>query len=119
MAVCKSKRTDDAKCRANPTDTGFCFWHDPALTADRLEAARKGGSRSVLPLNEIAPMGTEEIRGLLASVLAGLLTGAIDPTTARAAGYIAQVERRVAESEVFEARIEALERLLRYRSNAA
>ena len=48
----------------------------------------------------------------MASVLGALLEGALDPSTARAAAYIIQVERKVAEGEELERRIAALEALV-------
>ena len=65
-----------------------------------------------LPLPVGRPLETEEARGLLASVLAALLEGALDPNTARAAAYILQVERKIAEGAELERRIAALEALL-------
>lgn len=50
-----------------------------------------------MPLPVGRPLEGQEARGLLAAVLAALLQGAIDPNTARAAAYILQVERRIAE----------------------
>jgi len=67
----------------------------------------------------IPAMSTDEVRELLSSVLAAMLSGAVDASTARAAAYIVQVERRVAEGEVLEGRVDALERLLRLRKRAA
>ena len=63
-------------------------------------------------LPELEPLDGEDVRSILAAVLEGLLTGSIDAGTARAAGYIVQTERRIAESEVLERRIAALEQLL-------
>jgi hypothetical protein len=77
-----------------------------------LEASRKGGSRKALPLPVGRPIEAEEARGLLAATLAGLLQGALDPTTARAAAYILQVERKIAEGEEMERRISAIEALM-------
>jgi hypothetical protein len=44
--------------------------------------------------------------------LAALLEGALDPNTARAAAYILQVERKIAEGVELERRITTLEALL-------
>jgi len=90
----------------------LCFWHDPQRRDDMLEAARKGGSRRAVPLPVGRPIEAEEARGLLASTLAGLLQGALDPTTARAAAYILQVERKIAEGEETERRLAAVEALM-------
>ena len=48
----------------------------------------------------------------MASVLIGLLQGAIDPGTARAAAYILQIERKIAEGEEVENRLAALEEMV-------
>ncbi|HZA23902.1 MAG TPA: hypothetical protein VFA32_15090 [Dehalococcoidia bacterium] len=77
-----------------------------------LAASRNGGSRKALPLPIGRPLDTVEARGLLASVLAALLDGALDPNTARAAAYILQVERKIAEGAELERRIAGLEALL-------
>jgi hypothetical protein len=65
------------------------------------------------------PLKGEEAQGLLASVLAALLEGALDPNTARAAAYILQVERKIAEGVELERRIATLEALLSQRNGKA
>ena len=50
---CKAIRSDGQPCRATvPKGSEYCIWHDPARSAARLNAARRGG-RSRTP--EIAP----------------------------------------------------------------
>ena len=111
--TCQSARTDGEPCGAPPGQDGHCFWHDPEQRSARLEASKKGGSRKALPLPEGRPLEAEEARGLLASVLIALLEGSVDPTTARAAGYLLQVERKIAEGEEMEKRVAALEEFIR------
>jgi hypothetical protein len=77
-----------------------------------LEASRRGGSRRTLALSTERPLGAQEARGVLASVLRALLEGAVDPGTARAAAYILQVERKIAEGAEMERRLAALEELV-------
>ena len=45
-------------------------------------------------------------------MLFGLLQGSIDPTTAKAAGYLIQTDRKMAEGEDLERRLAALESAL-------
>jgi hypothetical protein len=109
---CHATRSDGAPCSAPPGKHSLCFWHDPEQREEMLAAARNGGSRKGLPLPIGRPVDALEARGLLASVLAALLDGALDPNTARAAAYILQVERKIAEGAELERRIAALEALL-------
>ena len=74
-----------------------------------MEACSKGGSRRSVPIAVGRPLEASEARGILASVLGALLQGALDPNTARAAAYILQVERKIAEGEELEKRIADLE----------
>ena len=114
--ACRARRSDGGVCGAPPGSEGRCFWHDPARRQEMLEAARIGGSRKSLNLPMGRPLGPEESRGVLASVLEAMLEGALDPNTARAAAYILQVERKIAEGDAQERRIAALEELLHRRN---
>ena len=113
--TCNSPRTDGALCNAPAGEAGFCFWHDSARREDMLQASSKGGSRTVLPFEITDPLAAAEMRGVLASVMAAVLSGALDPATGRAVAYIAQVERRVADGEGLEERLEVLESLISVR----
>jgi len=112
ISTCQATRSDGEPCAAPVGEAGFCFWHDPKRRDEMLEASRKGGSRKAVPLPVGRPIEAEEARGLLAATLAGLLQGALDPTTARAAAYILQVERKIAEGEEMERRLSAIEALI-------
>ena len=118
IAACQSSRTDGHACGAPPGQTGYCFWHDATRREEMLEASTKGGSHRTVPLPAAKPLGSDEARGVLASVLAALLQGSLDPTTARAAAYLVQVERSVAEKEELEHRIAGLEEVLAGRNGA-
>ena len=54
-------------------------------------------------------METGQGRGLLVAVIAGVLAGAIDPNTARAIGYLLQIDRQLAESDELARRLDAVE----------
>ena len=110
-------RADGSNCGAPPGESGLCFWHDPERREERLEASRKGGSRRAIPLPVGLPLAAEEARGVLASVMAALLEGALDPGTARAAAYILQVDRKIAEGETVERQLSIIEELTQQRRN--
>ena len=109
--ACGGSRSDGSNCGAPPGESGLCFWHDPERLEERLEASRKGGSRRAIPLPVGPPLEAEEARGVLASVMAALLEGALDPGTARAAAYIIQVDRKIAEGETVERQLSIIEEL--------
>ena len=106
---CQATRTDGEACRAHPSESGYCFFHDPERREALLSACSRGGSRRAVPLPIDRPLEASEARGVLASVLGALLQGALDPSTARAAAYILQVERKIAEGEELEKRLAYLE----------
>jgi len=110
--ACQATRSDGGDCGAPPGVNGLCFWHDPERRQERVEAARKGGAHKSNTLPVVHPLGAEESRGVLASVLEAMLEGALDPNTARAAAYILQVERKIAEGDALERRLAALEALV-------
>ena len=110
--ICDGMRADGAPCGAPPGRNGLCFWHDPERREDRLEAARKGGSRKALELPVGHALSPGEARGLLAAVVAALLQGALDPGTARTVAYILQVDAKIAEGEATERRLSAIEEIM-------
>ena len=109
--ACSGSRNDGSNCGAPPGESGLCFWHDPERREERLEASRKGGSRRTIPLPVGLPLEAEEARGLLAGVMSALLEGAVDPGTARAAAYLLQVDRKIAEGETLERQLSIIEEL--------
>ena len=115
--ACGGSRSDGSSCGAPPGESGLCFWHDPERREERLEASRKGGSRRTIPLPVGLPLEAAEARGVLAAVMAALLEGALDPGTARAAAYILQVDRKIAEGETLERRLSIIEELTEQRRN--
>ncbi len=115
--TCRGIRVDGEPCRAPGVgESGYCFWHDPERREELLEATRRGGQRRGIQLPTVRPLEAEEARSVLAGVLEALLVGAVDPGTARAAAYILQVERKIAESAELEQRLAAVEAALEART---
>ena len=113
IGQCQGIRTDGQPCGEIPGENAYCFWHDPERREEMLEASKKGGSRKALPLPAGRPLDAQEARGLLASVMAAVLEGALDPTSARTVGYLCQIDRKIAEGEEMEKRMAALEEFIR------
>ncbi len=51
----------------------------------------------------------------MASVLAALHQGSLDPTTCKSAGYLIQIDRKIVEGQELERRVEILESVLQQR----
>ena len=51
--ACLATRTDGNPCKAHPSTSGYCWWHDPDRREQMLNASRKGGSRKAVFLPEI------------------------------------------------------------------
>lgn len=114
MAVCSYIKPDGQRCKAQPMrGENFCYAHNPAYRERRLAASRRGGKLGGRgrPRREI-----QDVKARL-RLLADLVErGTFDP---RSAAVVAQIwntylraietERKVKETEEFEARIAALE----------
>jgi len=115
VATCKATREDGGACQARPLrGCDFCFWHDPASRGDMLNAASRGGSRRAVELPERESLTPEATRSILAALLEALLSGAVASGTARAAGYLVQVDLQVRSALELERRLQALERALQH-----
>ena len=117
--TCSATRTDGAPCRAPAMESGLCYWHDPATRTARREASARGGSRRTVDLPARDALTPALAREILAGVIEAVLSGALDPTTARTVAYVLQVEGRLREGSELEARIDVLERELSRRARDA
>jgi hypothetical protein len=112
-ARCKGRTADGQPCGMKPTKSGYCFNHDPARSADRAQARRKGGEARHTP--HAGELGTipeqiatiQDARQLLNYTLAELL--AMDNGIARARALIALFEAFIRSFEIgeIEARLPA------------
>ena len=114
MALCAGIKRDGSRCTATvePPQT-YCWWHDPANSAQRRRAASKAARSK--PNREIAAVKT------LVEELTNRVIGAegAEPLSASAGAVAAQLinvrlraielERKVKETEELEERIAALE----------
>ena len=77
---CAATNRDGSPCSAHVWSGGHCRWHAPELKEQRREWSRKGGrqrsnrarAKRALPEGLMSP---DELRGLLGSVLKGVLVG--------------------------------------------
>ncbi len=112
---CKGANAAGQPCDAKPVrPSGWCYWHDPALEAERIEGRRKGGAarsnraraKKRLPAESLT---LQEVQGLLSVALKGVLAGRIEPGIANASANVARAIAAVAQAGEIEERITALE----------
>jgi hypothetical protein len=112
---CKAKTVTGSPCSATPVrDDGYCYWHSPAVEAERDEARRRGGSarsnrsraRKVLT-GDVRDMTDVKVRLMIA--LAKVEEGELDPGPANAMANLARAIATVAQVGELEVRIRELE----------
>jgi hypothetical protein len=116
MALCVGIKRDGSRCTATvePPQT-YCWWHDPA-NADRRRRAASKAARSK-PSRELSGLKAQ-LQDLTADVLAGELeTGraAVANQLINTRLRAIEIERKIREQEELEARLEALEEVLKTR----
>ncbi|MDP9470566.1 MAG: hypothetical protein M3Q71_07850 [Chloroflexota bacterium] len=112
---CKGANAAGQPCDAKPVrPSGWCYWHDPALEAERIEGRRKGGAarsnraraKKRLPAESLT---LQEVQGLLSVALKGVLAGRIEPGIANASANLARAIAAVTQVAELDARIRELE----------
>lgn len=120
MPRCLGEKRDGGRCTVivAPPDT-HCYQHDPDRAEERRRNASRGG-RSKGSGAEIADL-KRQLKGLAAGVLSGdveranaVVVNQIINTRAR----LIELERKIREADELEARLEALESVLKGRSTA-
>ncbi len=100
---CAATTAAGSPCSAQPVRAdGYCYWHSPALAAERAEARRRGGQaksnvnrakRALLP----AAMTVADMEVLLDGVLRAVINGRLTPGIAVAAATVAKAKMQAAE----------------------
>ena len=118
LGQCAFVKEDGERCKAVPqTDSEYCYFHDPALAEERLEASAKGGRNRRSPaLGPLAPevmvREPEDVLKLYAETINQVRQGKLDPRTANAIGYLGQGATRALEQIELAKRLEELKRLV-------
>ena len=124
MGVCAAIKPDGVRCRARAMQGyAYCFNHNPEFADERRRHASKGGKqggrgRPARPAAE----GLQDIKDLLADLTSGVLSGQVRREVAVAANQLLntslralELERKWKEALDLEARLEAVERVLKDR----
>src|SRR5687767_13215053 len=115
MPRCAGKKEDGSPCeRIVGASQSYCYSHDPERAAERRNASRGGRSKANA---EIAGL-----KGQLKKLAADVLSGEVERGAATAVNQIInsqarllELERKIKETEELEARLEALEVVLKAR----
>src|ERR671911_180405 len=118
MPRCAAKKEDGSPCeRIVGASHSYCYSHDPKRAAERQRSAARGGRSKASA--EIAGL-----KGQLKKLAADVLSGEVERGAATAVNQIInsqarllELERKIKETEELEARLEALEVVLKARSS--
>jgi hypothetical protein len=121
MNRCPGNKRDGSRCTVSvePPQT-YCWWHDPANADARRRAASRGGKRAGRgrPQAELVSLKSQ-----LQEMADAVLKGDQDRAAAAVAGQLLniklraiEIERKIREAEELEARLEALEAVLKRRT---
>ncbi|MDP9472346.1 MAG: hypothetical protein M3Q71_17035 [Chloroflexota bacterium] len=112
---CKGANAAGHPCDAKPVrPSGWCYWHDPALEAERIEGRRKGGAarsnrvraKKRLPAETLS---LTEVQAFLSYTLKATLAGKVEPGVANAVANVARTMTTVGQAGEVEERIRELE----------
>jgi hypothetical protein len=124
---CAAKTVSGSPCSATPVrPSGYCYWHDPALSADREAARRRGGSArsNAARAKKELPAGVlnnDQLRGVLGLTIAKVLNGAVEPGVGSSVASLARAYVAVTEAgavETLQAEVDELRALISRRGSA-
>jgi hypothetical protein len=108
LPQCRHVRADGTTCRATPTATGLCYFHDERFADKRAEARRKGGAqtrqrRAKIALPHVSadlPLGSVgEVAAALAVCFNEVRKGELDARTANCLAVVAGTILRALDGE--------------------
>ena len=127
VSRCKATTISGSPCSATPVrPSGWCYWHDSTLSAERDAARRRGGSarsnraraKKALPAGVLS---NDELRGVLGITIAKVLNGNVEPGVGSSVASLARAYVAVTEAgavEVLEAQVAELRSLIGTRGTA-
>jgi hypothetical protein len=109
---CKATKLNGEPCQAAAiTPAGYCFTHEPKLSAERDRARQKGGKNSakIVRIRGLIPPRLVEVYDTLEAALGEVHDGKLSPGQAGAMASIARAMVAVLESGQLEERVRDLE----------
>jgi len=118
---CLATNKDGSACSGQPSGSGWCPWHDPALAEQRRQNAVKGGkARSHQARARKAMKGgagdLADVQATLLAAIGKVEKGALDPGPANAMANLARAVVAVSGAADFDRRLAELEQALAARS---
>jgi hypothetical protein len=119
VSRCNGINQDGAPCAAQPVrPSGYCYWHDPAITAERQDNRRRGGvgrSNAQRAKKQLAgaSLTSADLRAILQATIDKVLQGAIEPGVGNCVANLvkaAAVLDETARAEALQRRLDDLER---------
>jgi hypothetical protein len=118
LSRCKATNAAGEPCSAGPVRAdGYCYWHSPALEAERQANRRKGGAgrsnanRARKALPAAGTLTIDELRAVLESTIAKTLHGSIEPGVANAVASLARAYGSLSEAAKLEELTDRLDHL--------
>jgi hypothetical protein len=115
LRPCKARTANGSPCSATPVRAdGYCYWHSPAVAAERDAARKRGGvnrsnaarAKKQLPAGV---MTTDELRGLVGLTIRGVLAGKVEPGVGNSVANLSRAFVAITEAGELEVRLQALE----------
>jgi hypothetical protein len=116
MPQCQGIKRDGGRCTVSvPVSVQWCFNHDPARSGERKRnAARAGRTKGTGEISDLK----KQLKNLAADVLSGEVArsdAAVVNQIINTRARLIELERKIREQEELEARLEALEDVLKAR----
>lgn len=112
--ACTATRADGRPCAAPSLASGFCFGHDPTLSAQRAAGRRRGGRNkaTLVRHRRLAPPRLVPVFERLERAMEAVEAGGMEPRVAHALAALANAEARIVAVGELEERLRTLERAL-------
>ncbi|MDP9352476.1 MAG: DUF5763 domain-containing protein, partial [Chloroflexota bacterium] len=109
--TCKAPRSDGTPCKAAPTQSGYCWAHDPELRAKAMDARRRGGANraNTVRAAKRIPRDMSDLVKRLLEAIDAVERGDLDHRRATAMASLAGAACRVHEVGEMEQRLAELE----------
>jgi hypothetical protein len=111
---CLGANANGEPCQAQPVrGDGYCFWHSPATSQQRVSSRRRGGEgkSNVARASKRLPKDLRDVQTALMRALDAVESGALTPTQGQAMAALARAIVAIYSAASLEERVNRLEAL--------